>query len=241
MKRLFLILILSLIGCAHSVTGAGQQRVGTYELIGDSVYRIGDSESWGTGFAVKGKSGNKFIMTNDHICDDKQPTEIIYAPDGKTYKFTIVAKYSKHDLCLIRAPKNAEPLPISKKKSGFRDKIYTAGFPSIIDMTINQGYTLTVDPLIGMAYPLQADKCKGPKYKMSTGIVHGMFGPMMVPQCNMIAPRLQTSVKSGGGASGSPVVNSQGQVVGVILSVSGNLGFAQMVPLKYVRDFLNKH
>jgi len=37
------------------------------------------------------------------------------------------------------------------------------------------------------------------------------------------------------------MINSRGEVIGVLMSVVGDIQFAQMVPLKYVRDFLSKY
>lgn len=245
MKKLLLAFVILVMGCVH--TGESQNKVrtvkksaSTYELIGDSVYRIGDDNGWGTGFAVRAASGKKYILTNDHVCSDLRDTERLHASDGKTYELKVKAKDDQHDLCIVSAPKNAKPLKVSETEPKYRDRVYTAGFPAIPDMTTANGITLTIDKE-DMPDEKSIAECVGPKYEVKTGTIRGMFGPMEIPQCYMTAPRLQTSVKSDSGASGSPMINSRGEVIGVLMSVVGDIQFAQMVPLKYVRDFLSKY
>lgn len=247
MKRLLLTLVILAMGCAHAgdikktqEVRVVKKKVSIYELIGKSVYRIGDDDGWGTGFAVKAASGKTYILTNGHVCSGLRDTERLHSSDGEVYKLKVKAKDDHHDLCIMQAPKNAKPLKVSEKDPKYRDRVYTAGFPAISDMTTASGVTLTINKE-GIRDDIPIEKCVGPKYKVGTSRVMGMFGVLMIPECHMIAPRLQTSVKSDSGASGSPMVNSRGEVIGVLMSTIGGIRFAQMVPFKYVRSFLDKH
>jgi len=238
-------------GCTHTKDIKTQEievvkkKISVYELIGKSVYRIssgGGDGGWGTGFAVKAASNKTYILTNGHICHSLNRTDKLYSFDGEKYKVKVEAEDDYHDLCILQAPKNAKPLKVSEKDPKYRDKIYTAGFPAIPEMTTASGIVLTIDKdNAGMLDDTPIEKCVGPKYKVGTSSVMGMFGPLMIPECNMIAPRLQTSVKSNPGASGSPMINSRGEVIGVLMATIGKIQFAQMVPLDYVRSFLDKH
>ena len=117
----------------------------------------------------------------------------------------------------------------------------TAGFPSIKDMTTAEGVILRKDYSTDFPYPLEPKDCKGKKYKLETKMQMTLFGPMPVQVCFLTPPRLQTSIKSGGGASGSPLVNKKGEVNGVVLGTAGGLGHTQVVSLKYLRDFLDNN
>lgn len=244
MGRLFVAAILTLLlSCTHTAKVYVQDHFSAIDQIGESVYRIGDSKGWGTGFAVKAGSGKTVILTNDHVCDglDKRDTARLRA-GGKAWKVKIIARYAKHDLCMLKAPKGAKALGVgSGDMAEYREKVYTAGYPVIPDMTERSGVALSLDKQ-PTQYPLPPAECKGEKYRIENKLM--MVGPGMmlpIPVCLMTSPFQNTSVESDEGASGSPVVNEDKEVVGVISTVIGRIGYAQMVPLSYVKDFLSEH
>ena len=242
--RVLLVSFIFLVASCVTVNNTPEKEVtseSTYEMIGNSVYHVGSEDGWGTGFAVEARSGKKFILTNDHVCDGVSKNDRITASDGKKYLIKVKAKYDKHDLCLMLAPKNAKPLEIAGHLD-HRERIFTAGFPSISGMTTASGVALKMDEDYDLPYPLENKDCKGKsKYKVKSAMEMTLFGPVEQDICFMIAPTQLTSIRSGGGASGSPVVNKYGEVTGVVLSVSQGLGFASMVPLNAIRDFLNNN
>lgn len=250
MYKLLLVLIIGLTSCisAEKQIIEKSNEISIYEAIGDSVFRVGYENSWGTAFAVRTRSGKKVLITNDHVCDgliadkkkDKKLNNLIYDSYGNKWKMKILAKYKYHDLCMLAAPRFASTLKLAVKNN-FREKVFTAGFPSIKDMTTGEGVILKMDYAEDFPYPLEPKNCKGSKYKIKNILHFSVFGPVMVPTCLLIPPRLQTSIKSGGGASGSPIVNKKGEVSGVVLGIAGQLGFTQVVPLKYLRNFLDNH
>ena len=64
-----------------------------------------------TGFIVRGKSGKKYVMTNNHVCN---LAETILGESGlfvvykeNEYFLPIVKRYSENDLCAVEAPSTA--------------------------------------------------------------------------------------------------------------------------------------
>jgi len=235
--------------------------VSIYDMIGDSVFRVGNENSWGTGFVMRTKSGKKVIITNDHVCDGMKAMEdkvkefnkkvknkkdkkkiknLIIGTSGGKWRMKVIAKYAEHDLCMLAAPKYAPVLKLAAKYK-FREKVFTAGYPSIHDMTTNQGVVLKMDRSTDFPYPLEPKDCKGKKYKLKVVNQWTPFGSIPVTTCFLTPPRLQTSIRSGGGSSGSPVVNEKGEAIGVIMGTRGRLGHIQIVSLKYLRDFLDNN
>ena len=218
-----------------------EEIIPVYERIGDSIYRIGGEDGWGTGFVVKARSGKKFILTNDHVCDTLSEGDKVITSTGKQYRVKIKAKYNYHDLCLILAPRKAVALKIANHLS-YREDIYTAGFPGIPEMTTTKGIALKIDKSFALPYPLEIKDCKGKKkYKIRALKKMSMFGPIIEDTCMMEAPSQQTSLQLGPGASGSPVVNKHNEVVGVVMSVMSSMSFTHMVPLEAIRDFLDNN
>jgi hypothetical protein len=143
---------------------------------------------------------------------------------------------------MLAAPRSAKPLDIAPGDiAPYREKVYTAGYPVIPDMTESSGVALS---LYGgpTNYPLSPSECKGEKYRVENKLRMVRPGIMLpVPVCLMISPFQNTSVQSDRGASGSPIVNRDKQVVGVLSTTIGTIGYAQMVPLSYIKDFLSNY
>jgi S1-C subfamily serine protease len=238
MRTLVLALVALLLSCTTTKEIYVKDHYSARKSIGESVYRVTDKDGWGTGFAAKTKSGKTVVVTNDHVCEGLTDTARLRA-GGKAWKVKIIERYSKHDLCLLAAPKGAKALEIADSKPEYREKIYTAGFPIIPDMTESSGEALSMDKDPLMYGPGDPATCKGEKFRIEMKQLPP-FG-MMAPVCMLIAPFQNTSVQSDEGASGSPVVNKKSKVVGVISVVKGNIALAGMVPHSYVKDLLSKY
>lgn len=209
--------------------------------VAEQIYSVSGERSRGTGFVVQGESGKKYIATNAHVCD--QPSPIMYGRNGlgEVVKLKIVREYYNHDLCLLSpARANVElpdPIPLA---DGVRanEQLYIVGHPLMDVMTVTTGkagmYHRIVFPI---GVPLEA--CNKPKYfvdSMETRDREGNLG--IEPVCIIDVVTLGTTVPTDGGASGSPLLNEDAEVVGVVMATAGNISWAEAVPLDHLKKFL---
>ena len=177
-------------------------------------------------------------MTNNHVCELKRisPTGIwIKMPNGSLVRAKILARYAKHDLCLIEHIEGISTLGLgSDPRLG--ETNYAIGYPQLQPKTLTSGEyvgTAEVQVVMDEARTVEELHCKG-------GVVD--YSPWMGAVCIRSYMAFFTTTPILGGSSGSPVVNSFGNLVGVAFAASaqGN-NWAKLVPLYAVRDFLESY
>lgn len=239
MLELIILAVLSI------TTAVGLDNVKDHSLdvmydVSDSIYMVQNPTGRGTGWVTETKKGHKVIVTNVHVCDSDLPV-MFTEKDGKRYILPIIAKDPTHDICLLKAPKNAVPLELADDV--FENEVaYSVGFPAIEFMSSQRGLIKGYEQL-KMVYPLPPEKCKGQKkLRVEMLEVEQPDGTLKEePICVFSAEGLVTTIQVDGGASGSPILNSDEKVVGMTMVRTGNINWAQGVPLKNLRAFLNKY
>lgn len=63
--------------------------------------------------------------------------------------------------------------------------------------------------------------------------------PKKLKVCLMSVVTESTTVQSDRGASGSPLLNTKGEVVGVVMAVGGGVSWTKAVPLQALKKFIN--
>jgi S1-C subfamily serine protease len=157
----------------------------------------------GSGF-VYSLNGDNVVITNDHVVQDTVNNTVTFA-NGNTYAATVLGADPYADLAALstEAPETEyKPLEITTSS------------------TLNVG-----DPLIAVGGPY------GLAGSMTTGIVSALGRTITGDTSGSypIADVIQTSTPINPGNSGGPLLNYQGQVVGIttaIVSDSQGLGFA---------------
>ncbi|MBA3870582.1 MAG: trypsin-like peptidase domain-containing protein [Anaerolineae bacterium] len=163
----------------------------------------------GTGFVVD-KNGD--IVTNDHVVADASQIEVNFL-DGTIVKGTVVGLDPDSDLAVIKVDLPAERLtPVT---FGDSDKLFIGETTMAIGSPFSQRWTLTT----GIVSAL--DRTIGGQTKYSVGSV------------------IQTDAAINPGNSGGPLLNLQGEVVGVnsqILSETrSNSGVGFAIPSNLVK------
>ncbi len=211
--------------------------------VGDSVVQVLHPTKFGggTGFAVKGKSGKEYIMTNKHVCGVLENGIVRIEVDPKHVYFKkVIYEDTAHDLCLIEGIKGLAPLSIgSDQNKG--DYLYVVGHPGLRQLTTSVGEYIgrrTIEMPVDVKSRAQclADGNEvielPPLYQMFMGIEF---------LCIRKYEALSTSAVIYGGNSGSPVVNRWGNLIGVAFAGSTQQERDNyLVPLKYVKAVLNK-
>lgn len=170
-----------------------------YDIFGRAYY----SGVQGSGF-IYDYNGRMVIVTNNHVVADAINDTVTFA-DGDTYDASVLGADPYSDLAILSAvvPQiEYKPLQISSSA------------------TLNVG-----DPLIAVGGPY------GLAGSMTTGIVSALGRTISgdAPNSYPIADVIQTSTPINPGNSGGPLLNYDGQVVGIttaIVSDSQALGFA---------------
>lgn len=184
---------------------------------GNTVFLENGSNSLGlgTGMVV---TENGYILTNEHVSGAKYTTCYVTLPNGKNYKANVVWSDSDIDLAIVKI--NAKNLNYvtfgnsSEVKVG--EKVYAIGNP--------------------IGYEFQRT--------VTSGIVSAINRTITIEEENKssyMEDLIQTDATINPGNSGGPLINSQGEVIGInsvkITSAEG-IGFA--VPINTVKAIVQK-
>ncbi|MGE5310500.1 MAG: S1C family serine protease [Nitrospirota bacterium] len=221
-------LIISLIweaGTAAGLTKSEENTIRVFQQVAPGVVNITTTavaydfffnpyptEGSGSGFIVT-EAGH--IVTNLHVVRDQVELEVTLA-DGSKWPARVVGKAPASDLALIKieAPREAmKPLPLGPSKGvQVGQKVLAVGSP------FGLGHSLT------------------------TGTVSSVGRDVRVSRDVVIRGAIQTNAAINPGNSGGPLIDSQGEVIGVnaaILSPTGaNVGIGFAIPSETVRQLL---
>lgn len=201
--------------------------------VGDAVVRIYSMQKngAGTGFHVKLKSGELAILTNKHVCDMGDPKNkmVIIEKNGEEIPRRVLERYEHHDLCLVEAlSENEDYIDIASDSSEGEDLVII-GHPGARDLTLAHGEFIGKKVIMLQSEITDPSQCQGEVAQFFLSYV-----------CMEAFSSHAISAIAYGGNSGSPVVNKYGNVIGVLFAGSNQPTDSYMVPLKYIKDFLNQ-
>jgi len=235
MLKSFLVGYLMGLGLAFvAVTCAKAEDKDIYTQLSQSVVMVTnkDQTGGGTGFILQGKK-HAYTITNWHVCEgslDKDGYAYAHrAGEFSEIKLKIVKSDSTKDLCaLVAAP--GKILTVGPTADRF-SAAYVVGHPLLKPQTPSKG-AITGPVAVPIAFPLGENNTKGcPKN----------FKPMVTPfgaYCAYTYKLLDTTITVFPGNSGSPVVNDQLQLIGVINSVDQHTGWGSMIKLDEINEFM---
>ena len=187
----------------------------------------------GSGSIVVGPSGKKYLLTNSHVCAVSRWKGTIKATyeGGAIVQGQIIKDSFTADLCAVSVDKSLPGLPIgSNLRPG--SEVCTRGYPAGI-LTESCG---KVGGLVmwRYTYPIaMLGECPPETTKEYSSEVGRLVG------CTINQTSILTSLYARGGSSGSPVVNTAGELVGVISDWQpGQETEAGMVPLSKIKAFM---
>jgi len=229
--------LLLLLGLLLSTTAFARPKPSVVKLLQQNTYHvITDNGSIGTGFTVQYENKTIFV-TNWHVCISAGGRNLgVVNDERKTYQLVkILYKDPAHDLCLAQAPKQTTkglvigmaPLPM--------DEIYSTGYPGTKgELVLTWGHPLE-EVLIALVYPYPGVECPKEFQSVKTDGHYVM--------CKRKLVVMDTTLIGEPGVSGSPVVDHEGKLVGVVNStnyVPNNVNqVSSMVPVRFLRELLN--
>lgn len=186
--------------------------------------------SVGSGAFVEAPSGNKYAITNWHVCEDAviDGRVILTRPSGESIVSQVTKKSVQLDLCAIAIPKNNPALRVARSFDARprHTAIYTRGYPERI-LSESKGFVIGTDKF---ELRFSTDRGKCPE---GMQLVHSFKGNYCLGEyTNHI-----TTLYSQPGSSGSSVINEDGELVGVIQTYKMGEG-GGMIPLETVQRFL---
>lgn len=171
-----------------------------YHTLMGKVFQMKQPGSMGTAFLVS-HGGKQFILTNSHVCTEKDSV-VIYSTNN-IQPFELIHRERYKDLCIGKTESMPfHGLELSTVTPQTFDKVYTMGFPKGI-FQVSEGYYLIRKRDRRNARP-PYNGCKQGTF---------LFNPN---KCLRFVWSVTTSLFTKPRASGSPVVNSEGKLVGVI-------------------------
>jgi putative serine protease PepD len=170
----------------------------------------GTAKAQGSGW-VYNSSGN--IVTNEHVVDGANSISVRFW-NGKSYSASVVGTDKSTDLAVIKVDAPSSELhPLSVGNSG--------------DLQVGDGVVAIGSPF-------------GLEETVTSGIVSALHRAIEAPNNFTINDSVQTDAAINHGNSGGPLLNSQGQVVGVNAQIrsdsGGNEGVGFAIPSNTVRS-----
>ena len=197
-------------------TSGGLDASSVYASAAPGVVDISVDNGSGTGFVVD-KDGH--IVTAAHVVERRDARSPSSSQDGTTRKATVLGQDDATDVAVIKIDPSGltlHPLTLGSSSSvGVGDDVAAIGDPF--------GYARSI----------------------STGIVSGVDRTIKAPNGFTVAHALQTDAAMNPGNSGGPVLNADGQVIGIADQIatdgsadqSSGVGFA--VPIDLVKSALD--
>lgn len=256
-KLVTLVAVFSVLGVLFLVSAKGPEIHGYLirSKVGSKTYTVRNTKNGGggTGFAMKGASGESYIVTNDHVCEisKDKTTMLVIDDEGNALRRNILYRSEYSDLCLLEGIPGVEGLKLGSRPS-IGQIVAVVGHPALRPVTLSRGEIIgtqdisIIAALIGeksvpmtiFGFPIYTkEECSLAKQKIVT--VETMFGPLAI--CvNITKGAYLSNALIQGGSSGSPVVNFWGNVIGVAFA-GDDYGWGVFVSYDDLKELLRMY
>lgn len=176
----------------------------------------GNSQDIGSGFVV---TNDGLIVTNKHVVSDSNLTYKVSTPDGKTYDVKSINRDPNNDIAVIKI----DATGLQAVDLGDSSSLQVGQFVIAIGTALGEfRNTVTTGVISGLGRGINAgDNFRGYVERLDNVI--------------------QTDAAINPGNSGGPLLNSQGQVIGINVAVAqgaNNIGFS--IPISTVKADLDQ-
>lgn len=185
----------------------------------------------GSGFVIKAPSGKTYLTTNGHVClqGSWQGNLEGSLESGRVLRGKIVKRSMVADLCAAYlGERDLAPLSLAPDLKP-RQQVYTRGYPFGV-LSQSAGQYVGIMKWSYMFPIEQIGECTKP-FKKEYGGTETVVGCVLNYTDNL------TNLYARPGSSGSPVVNEQGDLVGVMSSWDSGRDAGGMVRLEDVKEF----
>ncbi len=178
----------------------------------------------GSGFLVTNTSSGAMVVTNYHVVQGASEIALYYDGNGPI-DLVVVAVSEGQDLCLLQTPKalpGMTPLALADTVE-IGEAVYALGYPGGSDV-FSDDLALTKD-----------------KMALTSGLVSALTDTDLLGDQSQSVQLIQTNADINHGNSGGPLLNEQGQVIGVntlALNDFGITGVNAAIHVNELRGFL---
>ena len=187
-----------------------------YAAASPSVVSVRTGAGSGTGFLV---DSDGTIVTNAHVVGDSDQVQVRFEDDGELHDAEVLGVDASTDLAALKVDASAangvKPLALADS-----DKVQVG------------------DTALAIGYPLGLDRTA------TAGIISGLERDIEAPNGFSIDKVIQTDAPINPGNSGGPLLNANGEVIGVNSQIAtagggnGSVGIGFAVPANTVKDVL---
>jgi serine protease Do len=174
-----------------------RQNLPVAQLARLTTVRIFTPNASGSGVIIKQEGRTYTILTNWHVVA-VQPQKII-APDGQKYRLSGVKQLGNNDLAIasFESDTSYQVVTIKRDAIAVGETVFAAGFPMYQKQGQKQELTTTFDQGLQV-------------FRLTQGVV-SVLPPKPLPQGYRLGYTNDIEV----GMSGGPILNQQGQLIGV--------------------------
>jgi S1-C subfamily serine protease len=167
----------------------------------------------GSGFVIDDEG---HILTNNHVIEDAEKVEVKLGDSEKKYEAEVVGADPGTDIALLKVEAPAKELhPLTLGRSSQAE---------------------VGDPVVAIGNPFGLDRT------VTSGIVSALQRQIQAPNGFSINHVIQTDAAINPGNSGGPLINAQGEVIGINSQIAtggggnGNIGIGFAIPIDTVRS-----
>ncbi len=184
----------------------------TVEIGTDYFFRPVQEQGVGSGFIV---DPNGYILTNNHVANPKSKDITVYLADGRSMKAKALWSDPSLDMSIL--------------------KIDASGLP-VVDMGDSDGIVVG-ETTVAIGNPL------GLRFQrtVTSGIVSAVNRSLQTEDGDILEDLIQTDASINPGNSGGPLLNAQGEVIGInTAKVSSAEGLGFSIPVNISKPILKK-
>lgn len=201
--------------------------VDVIDLATRSVVKVQEDTVKATGFLIKAPNGKSYVITNNHVCYVSRKNTVERYGEFTEVPVTIVAQSVRYDLCALTP---VPGLPLKLAKSPRAGTLIVAGHPKGQRLKITAG--VRKGNAVDQEDYMQPSMSDCPEYSNKEYV----FG---VSRCIVYLEVEVITAEAALGSSGSPVLNDNGEVVGVVATASYNTSEGTgMIPWGHIKEFL---
>lgn len=198
-----------------------------------TAVRIEGMGCLGSGSIVEGKSGKRYVLTNQHLCNCAKYRGDVYATfeDGSLVVGHVVKQDWGSDLCAAQITRAEHALKLGRGVAPLTE-VNTRGYPG---GCLTESHGRIAGPVDWDTDFAIGDIGTCP---VRSRAIYGLNG--VLAACRLHYRSTLSNLFSRPGSSGSAVVNDSGELVGVISSWHPDSAFeAGLVPFDQLKEFLS--
>lgn len=188
--------------------------------------------SGGTGVVLRSTRSTSFVMTNAHVCNVAKSGGIVSTNQG-TGLVTSYKVSKLHDICLIETNVDLKAnTEVAEQAPEEMQDATVSGHPGLAPVIITKGNFSSKEIIQVMTGFRTCSKEEIEKDPILCAFLGG------IPVIKSYRAQVTAALISPG-SSGSAVWNDSGYISGLVFAGQGNLNISHIVPIEYVKNFVD--